>query len=282
VTGGEIVAAGKATKAAGKKLFAEDEKTKDVLLRLGETTPPMKAAAYTRAVRIAAVERAKLQIRKPFLLMFGVPHEWLKNEFWQEFADKTADIPDEHFITPAPGVAVPALQGLSYTFEEPNLKDMFLSLLATASDDRRAGQAHPAFAEIIKQLSPDEAQVLNAVLGSGRQHPIARLVDKPVDLIGSPAENFTVLVPHLLNLARRSGELVEEPRMSMWVDNWIRLGLVEIAYDEYVSGENRYDWVKSRPEYVSLSTSGKFDMVDFIKGVLRPNSLGKQFFSAVR
>jgi Abortive infection alpha len=77
---------------------------------------------------------------------------------------KVADIPDENLITPPASIAVPALQGLSYTFEEPNLKEMYLNLLATASDDRQADQAHPAFAEIIKQLTPNETLVLNSAL----------------------------------------------------------------------------------------------------------------------
>lgn len=177
MTGGDLVAAGEAAKvvkAVGKKVLAEDSETKAVLLRLGEDFPPMKAAAHTRAVRIAAVERAKLQIRKPFLLMLGVPHEYFKEEFWQELAEKTADIPDEHFIDPSPNVAVPALQGLSYNFEEQDLKDMFLNLLATASDDRRAAQAYPAFAEFIKQLSPVEARLLKTLLDLNQQLAVVR------------------------------------------------------------------------------------------------------------
>lgn len=282
MTGGEIVAAGKAAKALGKKVLAEDEKTKDVLLRLGEDTAPMKAAAHTRAVRIAAMERAKLQIRKPFLRMLGVPSEYLKDQFWKEFADKTADIPDEHFITPASSVAVPALEGLSYTFEEPDLKEMFLNLLTTASDDRRAGQAHPAFAGTIKQLSAGEAKVLHGFPGSRWQLPLARLVDKPVDVLGAPAGNFRTLMSHLLNFRRRNGEMAEEPRMEMWVDNWIRLGLMEATYDQKMSADGSYDWVKNRPEYSRLEANANIDQVDFIMGVLRPTSFGRQFFSAVR
>jgi hypothetical protein len=68
--------------------------------------------------------------------------------------------------------------GLSYTFEEPSLKDLYLNLLATASDDRRADQAHPAFAEIIKQLTPDETKLLNSTLRN-RDTPMARIIDNP-------------------------------------------------------------------------------------------------------
>lgn len=45
VTGGEIIAIGKAVETIGKKVLAEDEKTKDILLRVAEGTPEMTAAA---------------------------------------------------------------------------------------------------------------------------------------------------------------------------------------------------------------------------------------------
>jgi hypothetical protein len=282
MTGGEIVAAGKVAKAVGEKVFGEDEKTKDVLLRRADGTAEMAAAARTMAARTAVVERIKLKLLQPFAFLFGVGREYFEDTFPQEMAAKLADVPAENIVTPSPTVAGPTLLALSYTHSEPSLKDMYLNLLATASDNRRAGQAHPAFAEIIKQLSPDEAKVLNSIVSPGRQIPLVRLVDKPVDLLGSPANNFHILMPHLLNLGRPSGELAEEPRIAMWIDNWVRLGLVEAIYDEHVSGEHQYDWVKGRPEYISLEANSEIDHVDFVKGLLRPTSFGRQFFSAVR
>jgi hypothetical protein len=53
MTGGEIIAVGKAAEAVGKKALAEDEKTQDVLLRIAEGTPEMTAAARNMAARTA-------------------------------------------------------------------------------------------------------------------------------------------------------------------------------------------------------------------------------------
>ena len=94
----------------------------------------------------------------------GVSKEYFEDTFPQEMGAEIAGVPDENLVTPPASVAVPALQGLSYTFEEPTFKEMYLNLLATASDDRRAEHAHPAFAEIIKQLAPSEAKLLNSAL----------------------------------------------------------------------------------------------------------------------
>lgn len=102
-----------------------------------------------------------------------------------------------------------------------------------------------------------------------------------MDILGSPADNFHILIPYLLNLGRGNGEVADEPRVSMWIDNWVRLGVVEVAFDEKVSGNNRYDWVIDRPEYFRLKADEINDCVDFIPGVLRSTSLGREFFKAV-
>jgi Abortive infection alpha len=181
MTGGELVAVGKAAEAVGKNALGEDEKTEDVLLRIAEGTPEMTAAARSMAARTAVKERVKLRLYQSFARMLGVSKAHFEDTFPQEMGAKIADVPDENLITPPASVAVPALQGLSYTFEEPNLKELYLNLLATASDDRRADQAHPVFAEIIKQLAPNETKLLNVTLRM-RGTVVARIKD----LVGDP------------------------------------------------------------------------------------------------
>jgi len=73
--------------------------------------------------------------------------------------------------TPAPSVAVPALMALTYLGSESELRDLFANLLVSATDTATAGKVHPAFVEIIKQLSKDEAKIL-ASLRSRANFPV--------------------------------------------------------------------------------------------------------------
>lgn len=215
MTGGEIIAVGKVAEAVGKKALAEDEKTKEVLLRVAQDTPGMVAAARSMAARTAVIERFKLKLWQPLARIVGVSKAYFDDTFPEEMAAKIADIPDENLITPAASIAVPALEGLSYSFEEPSLKDLYLNLLATASDDRQADQAHPAFAEIVKQLTPNETKLLNSILGT-EITPVARITDEPAE----PPGSFIVLMSHLLSLANATtGEPIEEPQAPTWIDN---------------------------------------------------------------
>ena len=277
MTGGEIIAVGKAVETVGKKALAEDEKTKDVLLRVSEGTPQMAAAARTMAARVAVKERAKLKLYQPFARMIGVSKAYFEDTFPQDMGTKIADIPDENLITPPASIAVPTLQGLSYTFEEPNLKRLYLNLLANASDNRTADQAHPAFAEVIKQLAPNEAKLLDRVLNwDGIM--AARLKDER----SIPPRSFVVLMSHLLPLLETlTGEPKEEPQVPTWVDNWQRLGLVNVTYAEFATGEDAYDWVQTRPEYVRLAEQPNVTNLKFDKGLIRVTSFGQQFLRAV-
>lgn len=275
--GGEIIAASKIVEAAGKKALDEDAKTKDVLLRIAEDTPEMRAAARSMAARTAVKEQVKLKLYQPFARMLGVSKEYFEDTFPQEMGAKIADIPDEDLVTPPASVAVPALQGLSYTFEEPSLKEMYLNLLATAIDGRRAGQAHPAFADIVKQLDPKEAKLLNGALGL-EASPAARVKDERDDPLGS----FVVLFSHLIPLVlATTGEPREEPQAPTWIENWQRLGLVNVTYAEWQTGDHAYDWVETRPEYLQLSKLPGVCKIGFDKGLMRRTAFGRQFFRAV-
>ena len=75
-------------------------------------------------------------------------------------AEKFKHIPKDRIITPNPTVAVPLLQSLLYTAQEPDLRELFTNLLATSMDKETIKNAHPSFVELIKQLTPDEARLL--------------------------------------------------------------------------------------------------------------------------
>ncbi|MFK7600838.1 DUF4393 domain-containing protein [Deinococcus sp. SM5_A1] len=77
--------------------------------------------------------------------------------------EKIGTISQERFQTPELQVYGPAVNALSYTIEDENLREMFTNLLTKAMDSETINVALPAYTEIIKQLSSDEAKILNAL-----------------------------------------------------------------------------------------------------------------------
>ena len=277
MTGGEIVPVAKlAASAVTKAVDDKDDKT--ALQELAAESPNMKAAAESYARRVAIKQAVLLRVYQPLAHFLGVSRDYFDTEFHEDMAKKLAEIPEEYLATPSPSVAIPAMQGLSYSLEEPNLKEMYLNLLATATDDRMKENAHPSFADIIKQLSPREASLLLNTLRSGLL-PVVRLMRTAEEGVGR-----VLMVNYLLSLAdTNTGELAEEPSLPVWIDNWIRLGLIEVDYGRYLADEDRYAWVEGRPEFVRLEQDdqrGK-DGIDVGRGSLRATDFGTRFLAAV-
>ncbi|MBL0024315.1 MAG: DUF4393 domain-containing protein [Saprospiraceae bacterium] len=75
---------------------------------------------------------------------------------WQE---KMKQLPEGQ-VKPMDGeIAVPALKKLEYNTSE-ELEELFLNLLTSASNQAKEGIVHPSFANIISELSSDEARIL--------------------------------------------------------------------------------------------------------------------------
>ena len=127
-------------------------------------------------------------------------------------------VPKERIQIPDPDVAVPTLEALRYS----KLRENYANLLATSMDSATSKQAHPAFAEILKQLTPDEAKIIEFLPNVGRHEPLADLAYT----LSKEKGQFT--------MARHVGTLAfdakcEDPDMlPKHIDNLCRLGLTEI------------------------------------------------------
>lgn len=81
----------------------------------------------------------------------------------QLVAKEVENVPEEKLVPPEPYVAVPAFQAISYSLDSDELRDMYAKLLATAINTETKSKAHPAYVEMIKQLSPLDCRVLRDI-----------------------------------------------------------------------------------------------------------------------
>ena len=88
--------------------------------------------------------------------------------FEDDLKDKLKDVPDENLQIPATMIVGPTLEALRYTYDEDHLREMYENLLASAMDSRKSSEAHPAFVDAIRQMSPLDAQVLNVLVDMGQ------------------------------------------------------------------------------------------------------------------
>lgn len=248
------------------KATRDNPDVKEAAKELGQAARTIATTINNTLLPLAAVNFA-----------FDKARQYFAGTFQADLSKRAEKIPPERVMEPKASIAGPALQGLAFTHEEPNLKDMYLSLLATAMDSRKAAGAHPAFVEIIKQLTSEEAHLLRTVLSSPT--PLA-LVEIRRTTTGE--RGWQTLARHLGNLCDETGKPVQNPGAPALIDNWIRLGLVEVDYDKYLMAEDSYKWVEDRPEYKGLCAQHNSEKVkvSFQKGILVRTALGAQFAQA--
>lgn len=250
------------------------------LLMAARDSEDIKVAGRTVGKSLATIATTIDNALLPLAaLNFGIQaaKDYFTNKFQSEFAEKIADIPEIDLIDPKAFVAGPALQGLSFAIDEPDLKELYLNLLKTSVDGRVCKNAHPSFVEIIKQLSASEIPLLNQILRHNGLLEIVKLKFVYED------KSFSFIQNNLIGLSESdTDESVFNPDLCMMFDNWIRLGLIGVDYTRHKKLEGAYSWVESNPRFMELNaTLPENASLKFDKGVCEVTQLGRAFGVAV-
>ena len=189
-------------------------------------------------------------------------------------ADRLKDIPAEDIITPKPNVAGPAIEALRYTGYEESLTDMYANLLAAAMDKSTSDGAHPAFVEIIKQLTSDEAKLI-AYLMEPLPFP---LVTVRIEAHDYQKGGFDFAMNVSL-LGEKAG-LEVCPLVPSYLDNLSRLGLIFIQSDfSYIDG-NLYTELENSEKVRLIQQADQLEPGQGFKlrrRAVQITNLGKQF-----
>lgn len=204
-------------------------------------------------------------------------YDQIKEFVSTKVAERLKNVPPENLISPKPNVAGPALEALRYTGHESSLSDLYANLLAASMDASTADGAHPAFVEIIKQLTPDEAKLV-ALFVKDMPLPLVNLrwEFKPNPEGKTGGKEVLVHYSHLGNLAG-----CQYPHLTpTYIDNLCRLGLAEVpTFWEYTS-KGVYDALENDPvikaHKASIESNTEIQPVLERKG-LKVSELGKQF-----
>lgn len=180
----------------------------------------------------------------------------------------------EQIVSPEAHIAVPAIQYISYCMDNIELKEMYANLLANSMLSFSKDGVHPAFVEIIKQLSPDEAKILRYIYKNGTLPTIS------VRYNNEEGAGITVLV-NFSNV----GELAECERpldVSKYFDNLMRLGLVKGGelFRKLVD-ESKYDVLKEHPFVIDTAKSAEMqkdlNKVAYVESFIDMTPFGRAF-----
>lgn len=158
----------------------------------------------------------------------GLVWSWEHAEAWlEESVEKRFErrgVSPADIVTPSPQLTAGVIRGLQAAGPEPDptLREAFANLLATAMERDRADNVHPAFAEILSNITPDEARILLQ---------LARRLPQP--LIGSiqVAVVSGLFSTHVggdvdFEVLRNELEMARPILLASYLDNLERLGLI--------------------------------------------------------
>jgi hypothetical protein len=159
--------------------------------------------------------------------------EQIKDWLLATLTKKLSGVEPGDIVTPSKQIAGQVLVNLRFVEEEEELRDMYSSLLASAMDRNLRSKAHPAFATVIQQLSPEEAKILS------------ELAKQPRDaLIWSEQSEEGVaksqsIESAWLELFKVAGVGVTDQDSKSFLDNLLRLRLLTVDLHSTARFETR-------------------------------------------
>lgn len=95
-------------------------------------------------------------------------------EVYKIVENTLSQIPVNDILRPSPKIAVPLLQNASIT-EDLILRKMYAKLLAGDMNRQLKSSVHPAYIEIVNQLSSDDAKLFRRIVEINNSIPVARI-----------------------------------------------------------------------------------------------------------
>ena len=203
-------------------------------------------------------------------------YDQIKEFISAKLAEKLKDTPQENISPPKASIAGPLLESLRYIGSESSLSELYANLLATAMDKSTAPEAHPAFVELIRQMTSDEAKIMELFL-SRDAYPLISIRAELKNQSGG--YDHTVLINDLGESAQ-----CERPEMSpFYIDNLRRLGLVELPSSYFLHDEGGFNKLESSAETNEILENIKLNPElnpRIIRGGVKLSPLGHLFIKA--
>lgn len=147
-------------------------------------------------------------------------------------------IPEENIQEPKMSVVGPALEASKFYIEEDEIRGMFAKLIASSMDNSKSADIHPSFSEMIKMLSPLDAQNLQTLYQSGDE-TISK-IRKTYDGNGGFKDVYSHI--YLGNPETQDNHLIAPS-----IDNLIRLKLIDVDYETFKNNDALYEKHRNNP-----------------------------------
>lgn len=235
----------------------------------------LKPATQESGKTIALIPRAINAALVP-LRQWIAEREYKLAETEKLLVKKLEHVAEDKIITPEAYVAVPAIQAISYSMDNKELRNLYANLLAKAMNSDTKDMVHPCFVEIIKQMSPIDSLVFKTIM-ERQANPIIDLVytkHEPGNIFPSATRT---LLTNITDIDIASYEII-----CVSIDNLIRQSLISINGDNSYMDIRIYDNILNSQFYQNQQqkypdTPDGFKLIPQ-KRMLNKTNLGFSFY----
>ncbi len=188
-------------------------------------------------------------------------------EFQQSLIQNVQSIPTDHLQEPPLSVVGPALEASKFYFEETEVRELFLRLISSSMDDRYSSKVHVSFVEIIKQMTPLDAQNLK-LFRLDSEYPITSFRY----YVSEDRSSFKDLFP-LVFLSNPNEQDIEKQAIS--ISSLERLGILSCTFFAQLTSAS-YDSFIQHKVYKEYSERLGSDFC-YYPGIVSLTPLGKSF-----
>lgn len=187
--------------------------------------------------------------------------------FRKQLESSIEQIPPEKVVEPSVQTTAQALENSKYCMDEENLREMFTALISNSMNSDFQKDIHPAFAEILKQMSPLDAEIIKVFKNSGISgFPICQYNLKA-------NKGYTTLLEYVF-LNYPTPDLAA---CSLSISSLIRLGLLEATYTSLIITEGTYTPFEEHIWFKMLQEKFPDQKVFIEKGRAALTPLGRSF-----
>lgn len=196
-----------------------------------------------------------------------------------KYREKLASVPPNKVVSVPPEIGVPLLEKLAYV-SDPDLRELYATLLARASNIETQSRAHPSFVNVLANISPDEALLLRQFSHQPHTPFVIGRLHSSKDRSG--LHHMTVVDMHFALSAET--KLAYPGNLSAYVSNLEGLGLVSVDRNSYLVPVAVYNQIEAeimeRLYRVEHSEHSVYTVPGIVKGRLDVTPYGQLFLDA--
>lgn len=209
------------------------------------------------------------------LMIYG--YEVMQRKLEHKLEEKLRDVDPARIVQPPLPVVGPLVERYRFVHDDPELADMFENLLANAMDIATVKRAHPAFVQIISELSSEEAKLVKTIA----REPNLPKLDVSARAIGLTTPGLSAVLKNFTLLDEKAG--VSSELIYSYLSNLLRLGILDTRPGAIYTDEGYYEPLIKHKTLASLGrmvASRQMELV-FEKGIIEITSFGALFIDAV-